>query len=180
MRDKVKIWEAARATSAATGFFEPISIAGQTFTDGATRANNPVNEVWTEATDLWGNGDSSWRLEDNLQFLVSIGTGMPSLTAFDDSILQIGKTLIAIATDCQTVAETFHRHHKDLAAGKRYFRFNVTRGLENVGLQSQERIGEIKAATRNYLSSEQTFEAIKECAANLRVRTQCRQSLPHA
>jgi hypothetical protein len=176
MREKVKIWQAARATSAATGFFEPISIAGQTFTDGATRANNPINEIWTEATDLWNDSDDagSWKLEDNLQCLVSIGTGMPLLKAFGDSLLQIGKSLVAIATDCQTTDEAFHRHHKNLAAEGRYFRFNVTRGLENIGLESAEKMGIIKTATRNYLSSEDTFGVIKGCAANLRARTQCR------
>lgn len=46
-----KIWEAARATSAASTFFEPISIGdhGERFTDGALIHNNPVFQVYKEA-----------------------------------------------------------------------------------------------------------------------------------
>ena len=43
-----KILEAARATSAATSYFEPVTTRGLKFVDGALGANNPVNEVWTE------------------------------------------------------------------------------------------------------------------------------------
>ena len=41
---KTKIWEAARATSAAPSFFDSIKIGeyGEEFTDGGTGANNPV------------------------------------------------------------------------------------------------------------------------------------------
>ena len=46
-----KIWEAGQATSAASSFFDPITIGdfGETFVDGTTGANNPVYEVWNEA-----------------------------------------------------------------------------------------------------------------------------------
>ena len=45
-----KIWEAGRATSAASSF-DPITIDdfGESFVDGATGANNPMYEVWNEA-----------------------------------------------------------------------------------------------------------------------------------
>ena len=43
----VKIWEACRATSAASTFFVSIAIGrfGEEFVDGATGANNPVQEL---------------------------------------------------------------------------------------------------------------------------------------
>jgi patatin-like phospholipase/acyl hydrolase len=46
-----KIWEAARATSAASTFFEPIEIGPhrQVFLDGGTGANNPVQLLVNEA-----------------------------------------------------------------------------------------------------------------------------------
>ena len=49
-----KIWEAGRATSAASSFFDPITIGNfeESFVDGATGANNPVYEVWNEAQDI--------------------------------------------------------------------------------------------------------------------------------
>lgn len=48
--NSVKIWEACRATSAATSFFDPIAIGryGE-FVDGATGANNPIRELWIQA-----------------------------------------------------------------------------------------------------------------------------------
>ena len=51
----VKMWEAARATSAATTFFDPIQIGyhGEKFADGALRHNNPIYQVYQEAKDLW-------------------------------------------------------------------------------------------------------------------------------
>ena len=45
--NSVTVWEACRATSAASSFFDPIAVGrfGEEFVDGATGANNPVREV---------------------------------------------------------------------------------------------------------------------------------------
>jgi len=42
--NSVRIWEACRATSAASSFFNPIAIGRykEEFMDGATGANNPI------------------------------------------------------------------------------------------------------------------------------------------
>jgi predicted acylesterase/phospholipase RssA len=47
----VKIWEACRATSAASSFFDAITVGrfGEGFLDGATGANNPAWEVRNQA-----------------------------------------------------------------------------------------------------------------------------------
>jgi patatin-like phospholipase/acyl hydrolase len=49
--DICKIWEAARATSAASTFFEPIEIGPykQRFVDGALRHNNPIDRIDDES-----------------------------------------------------------------------------------------------------------------------------------
>lgn len=52
--DKVKLWEAARATSAATSFFEPMFIDGSKYWDGGVGANNPVDRLWREAKEAFG------------------------------------------------------------------------------------------------------------------------------
>jgi predicted acylesterase/phospholipase RssA len=54
--NSVRIWEACRATSAATSFFDPIAVGrfGEEFVDGATGANNPVRELWDQAQLAWG------------------------------------------------------------------------------------------------------------------------------
>jgi predicted acylesterase/phospholipase RssA len=46
------ICDAALATSAATGFFDPVSIGVRRFVDGALGANNPVDEVEGEASNI--------------------------------------------------------------------------------------------------------------------------------
>jgi predicted acylesterase/phospholipase RssA len=50
--DICRIWEAARATSAASTLFDPITIGPykRKFVDGALRHNNPINLVDLEAS----------------------------------------------------------------------------------------------------------------------------------
>ncbi|KAJ5669956.1 uncharacterized protein N7477_005319 [Penicillium maclennaniae] len=47
-----KVWEAARTTSAATKFFEPITVSDEIVVDGATGANNSIQHMWSEAADV--------------------------------------------------------------------------------------------------------------------------------
>jgi patatin-like phospholipase/acyl hydrolase len=59
-----KIWEVARATSAAASFFDPIKIGshGTKFLDGGTGANNPIYEMWMLAKDEFCPEDQSGSL----------------------------------------------------------------------------------------------------------------------
>lgn len=50
---RATICQAALATSAATTFFDSVSIGDRTFTDGGLGANNPVDEVEGEASNIW-------------------------------------------------------------------------------------------------------------------------------
>ncbi|KAH0593772.1 hypothetical protein MHUMG1_08523 [Metarhizium humberi] len=166
MLRKTKIWEAARATSAASSFFDSITIGDEDFIDGATAANNPISEMWTEAYDTFQN-NTEWSLEDNICCLVSVGTGMPSIIPFGDDPVRIGKALLDIATDTESKAEDFHRHHTQMANQGRYFRFNVTKGLEAVGLEDASQVKTIVAVTRMYIQSQKAFEKLQTCAKKL-------------
>ena len=163
-----RIWEAARATSAASSFFDPIKIGpyNEEFVDGATGANNPVQELWNEAKSVW----SDEPLESRIQCLVSIGTGVPSLKPFGSSLGEIGKTLVQIATETERTAETFHRGHSELDASNRYFRFNVLRGLEGIGLEDVSQKNIIMATTSRYMESEATVKQMKLCGKILLAR----------
>jgi hypothetical protein len=160
-----KIWEAGRATSAASSFFDPITIGDfkEGFVDGATGANNPVYEAWNEAQDIWPSGS----LEDQIKCLVSIGTGVPSLTPFKDDLVSIGQSLLAIATETEKTAERFCRDKSRLDDMGRYYRFNVLRGLEGVGLEDSKRKNIIIAATDRYIESQVVFKQMKACADNM-------------
>lgn len=165
------IWQAARATSAATTFFKPIEIDHELFLDGATGANNPIEELWTEARDVWSN-DEDWRLEDNIDCLISLGTGMPSMTPFDDSAFSIHRTLAEIATECEKTTEDFRRRFS--SARGWFFRFNVP-GLERVGLEEGKKKDVIIGATRHYIQTELIMRELQRCGKALKERTcKCR------
>lgn len=163
-----RIWEAARATSAASSFFDPIPIGpfGEVFVDGATGANNPIRQLWNEAKFVWEDNP----LEANIKCIVSIGTGMPSLTAFGGNLVDVGQTLLQIATETEKTAESFHREHSELAIENRYFRFNVLHGLENVGLEDAAQLKKIMAATGRYVASEAVHRQIRLCGERLATR----------
>lgn len=74
-----KIWEAARATSAAPLFFKRIAIGGvglqEEYVEGALGCNNPVNQVIEESGLIYGQ-------ERTIDCVVSIGTGQKTLQLF--------------------------------------------------------------------------------------------------
>lgn len=164
--DSVTIWQAARATSAASTFFEPIRIGpyNENFLDGATGANNPVNIVWDEARDIWRPIGA---LENNLQCLVSVGTGVPSVTAFGNNLKNIGEALKNMSTETERTAEDFVRRYSRLHSEERYFRFNVLTGLEKVGLEDATKMDVIGQATRRYVTTEEHKKRLESCAKNL-------------
>jgi predicted acylesterase/phospholipase RssA len=96
--DSVTIWEACRATLAASSFFGPIAVGtyGEEFVDGATGANNPVPQLWDQARQL-GRPEL---FEGQVKCLVSIGTGIPSLTPFKDDDLHIHKNSSGAIIHC--------------------------------------------------------------------------------
>lgn len=168
--NSVKIWEACRATSAASSFFDPIAVGRyrEEFVDGATGANNPVWEVWNQAQLIWGPQP----LEGRIKCLVSIGTGVPSLKPFQDDVFHIGSTLVAIATETEQTAERFRRDKSHLDDIGRYYRFNVDRGLEEIGLEESEKRKEIAAATRRYIGSQNVSTQMQACVDSVAGR-QC-------
>ena len=158
----VKIWEACRATSAAPSFFDPIKIGGfgESFIDGGIGANNPIYELWNEAQGVWPGGS----LEDKVECLISIGTGMPSLHSFGRQIPKILKSFAKIATDTKDVANKFYDDKAKLVGEKRYYRFNVQHGLEKIGLEESSKISSIASVTAAYIASGPVYGQIKACA----------------
>lgn len=148
--DKVKVWEVARATSAATTFFDEITIGPnkRVFLDGATGANNPVCELWLEAQNVW----RSRPLQEQIQCIVSIGTGIPFAQGFKTDAFNILGTLQAIATETETTARRFAAEHEDLDNRGSYVRLNVQQGLQDVNMEDAESKSTISAMTEEYAS----------------------------
>ncbi|KAI1325074.1 hypothetical protein F5Y16DRAFT_411663 [Xylariaceae sp. FL0255] len=161
-----KIWEACRATSAATSFFDPITIGPfkESFVDAAALGvNNPVYVVWNQAQEIWGSD----QLSEDLNCLVSIGTGVPGVKPFKDDIFHISKTLAAIATETEKTAASFRLDKSLLVDAGLYYRFNVTKGLETVGLQESAKKADIAAATLQYIVSQEVLRQFKACVSRM-------------
>ncbi|THU96161.1 FabD/lysophospholipase-like protein [Dendrothele bispora CBS 962.96] len=150
-----KIWQAARATTAAPTFFKRISIPGvggieETFIDAGIRCNNPAEQVREEAKRLFGENRT-------VGVFVSIGTGHPGTIGLSkpdvfQRILpsQLISTLKNIATDCESVADQLANRYGEREDSV-YFRFNVTHGVGQISLEEWEKISEIVTHTRAYL-----------------------------
>ncbi|KAE9366396.1 phospholipase [Stipitochalara longipes BDJ] len=165
------ICEAVRATSAATSFFEPVTIGprGRKYVDGGLGGtNNPVEQLWNEAQNIWCH-DSELELSTLLKCFISIGTGDPGRKPIAEGLFGFFlKTLVDLATQTEDTAKTFVDRHRRLYEKKRYFRFNVQQGLQDVGLEEYKKAGLIEAATAGYMDGQETRSSVQACAINLK------------
>ena len=157
--EKCTIWEACRATSAATGFFEPITIGscGQKFIDGAITYNNPVQLVYDEAQDIFGQART-----DNA-ILVSIGTGRGPLKPFRGNLKNIVEAMKKLVTDSQKAHDDFSNSHRSMVERNLFVRFNVYPGLEDIGLHEYAQVEKIEGATQDYLHNNETQRVFNRC-----------------
>ncbi|KAL5116347.1 hypothetical protein ACEQ8H_005695 [Pleosporales sp. CAS-2024a] len=160
------ICQAALATSAATSFFDPVQIGARQFVDGALGANNPVEEVESEAANIWSSGTGE--LKPLVKCFVSIGTGNPGKTALDDRVLGfLSKSLVGIATETEKTERNFIARWAKHYDEKRYFRFNVDQGLQGVGLAEHKEQGRMEAVTDEYLNHQDRKFKVRDCVVNL-------------
>jgi predicted acylesterase/phospholipase RssA len=163
------IWQAALATSAATTFFDPVSIGARKFVDGALGANNPVEQIEGEASDIWCS--ETGELKPLVKCFISIGTGNPGKKAIEDNMIKfLAGTLKNLATETQMTAKAFVAKWRKQFDEKRYFRFNVDQGLQDVGLAEYRQQGLIEAATDGYLDDQEQRFRVRDCVQNLRLK----------
>jgi hypothetical protein len=143
-----KIWEVARATSAA------ISCGEQEieFIDAGFGHNNPSEILLSEAEDLF--------IDENCDCILSIGTGLNDVISIEDSRRSILSALKKMATSSENV----HRRLAERLPEDVYFRFDVARGLNDITLSDWEKSSRISAHTTNYLAEIQVERSIKRCA----------------
>ncbi|TQV92190.1 protein kinase subdomain-containing protein [Cordyceps javanica] len=160
------ILDAALATSAATGFFDPVRIGARQFVDGALRANNPVEQVEREASDIWCADTAE--LMPQVKCFVSVGTGHPGTKAIEDKMVKLlSKTLVGMVTETEQTEARFIARWRQYYDLKRYFRFNVDHGLEGVGLDEYHQQGTMEAATESYLDHIAQITRVRDCVLNL-------------
>ena len=166
---RATIWQAGLATSAATSFFSPVSIGARTFADGGLGANNPVDEVEGEASNIWCSETGD--LKPLVKCFISIGTGNPGKKAFEDSIIKfLSQTVVDIATETENTEKKFIARWAKQFDENRYFRFNVDQGLQNIGLNEYKKKGAMEAATEGYLTYTAQKFRIRNCIQNLRLK----------
>ncbi|CAG8045177.1 unnamed protein product [Penicillium nalgiovense] len=160
------ICEAALATSAATKLFDPVLIGNHQFVDGAFGANNPIEEVEEEAADIWCT--TSRALKPLVKCLVSVGTGDAAQLPMDDNVVKfLSKTLVRLATKPESTERRFMARWSNEVKGKRYFRFNVKQGLQQVHMTEFEKQSVIESATSAYLHHASQKLQVHDCICNL-------------
>ncbi|KAK5219249.1 hypothetical protein LTR72_008431 [Exophiala xenobiotica] len=163
------ISEAALATSAATSFFNPVSIGARKFVDGALGMNNPVEEVEDEASNIWCA--DTGELRPLVKCFISVGTGNPGKKPIEDKLLSFfTKTLLGITTETEATAEKFVLRWRQPYDQARYFRLNVEQGLQDVGLAEYKEQGRIEVATDQYLDEQQQISRMRACVGNLKAK----------
>jgi hypothetical protein len=166
---RATICQAALATSAATTFFEAVSIGDRTFADGGFGANNPVDEVEGEAANIWCSETGD--LKPLAKCFISIGTGNPGKKAFEDNMIKfLSETVVHIATETEATEKKFIARWCKHFDEKRYFRFNVDQGLQNIGLDEYKKKGAIEAASEGYLTHMAQKFRVRDCIQNLRLK----------
>ncbi|KAI9731305.1 MAG: hypothetical protein M1834_005208 [Cirrosporium novae-zelandiae] len=162
-RMKCTIWEAARATSAAPTFFEPITFTnGLEFRDGGLGDNNPIFALIDEANTEYH--------PRKIHTIVSLGTGVTASIKLKNSLTSLAKACAKIATDTEKVANNFTNQYcrEDGQFRQEYFRFNVPQGLQGVGLEEWKKRDAMSSNTLSYLQGTQPKEQMIICAQRLR------------
>ncbi|KAI9686366.1 MAG: hypothetical protein M1822_003711 [Bathelium mastoideum] len=156
------VWQAARATTAAPGFFDPLRFEDiATLRDGGLRNNNPINEVMDEIRTEFDDRDISC--------LISIGSGVSKTEVFGRGLVSIAKKCAKIATDTEQAERTFRSNHAspNQRLHGRYFRFQVEQGLQGFGMDEWENMNRIWTVTTSYLDDSVRRNMLSQCGEKL-------------
>lgn len=160
-----ELWEAARATSAAPLFFEPITFqkSGDVFVDGVLQLNNPVRELVNEADRIWPGVPISC--------LVSIGTGCVKVGELNPKVHKMIRTVIQMSMHAENAAEAFMKEQRgrSLFDEKRYYRFNVEQGIQEVEMDDCDdgALNRMKQRTTTYVQGTAISVQMEACVARL-------------
>ncbi|KAJ7268361.1 phospholipase [Mycena rebaudengoi] len=163
----VKIWEAARATSAAPSYFLQQKVGGEKFVDGGLSANNPILLLINEAESFFGPARPK-------ACVVSLGTGMMPIVAFEDGkLLKLGKyePWMRLATGTEQAHLLVKNDSRVKAV---YHRFNVGKydeakkdWLEPIKLWAWDKMATLVSWTGDYLKQPEVKKDVEVCAQQL-------------
>lgn len=163
------IYEAARATTAATTYFKPMTIKDEEgkeekFVDAALGTNNPISILWDEAVNIFGK-------KRRLGCVVSLGTGSrkvemaPGGEKLKDKIkflVSAVKVMKEIGTDSEKDHQRWQAKFAEFE--NTYFRLNVDGGAQGIELSDWQKIGQLKTRTRDYLQNPSVKKMIDDLA----------------
>ena len=82
----------------------------------------------------------------------------------------LSQTVVQIATETENTEKRFIARWAKHFDEKRYFRFNVDQGLQNIGLDEYKKKGAVEAATEGYISHQAQKFRVRDCIQNLRLK----------
>lgn len=163
------IYEAARATTAATTYFKPMTIKDEEgkeekFVDAALGTNNPISILWDEAVNLFGK-------KRRLGCVVSLGTGSRKveMAPGGEKLKEKAKFLISAIKVMKEIGTDSEKDHERWQAKfaefeNTYFRLNVDGGAQGIELSDWQKIGQLKTRTRDYLQNPSVKKMIDDLA----------------
>ncbi len=172
---ELSVWEAARATSAAPGFFKAFhkDSNGHTYWDGALKLNNPIFAADDERRNIWPESSKLLPLPD---IVVSVGTGIfPDAEAAKQkhdpgprygvglingvkTFVHIGVDAVAQCLDCERVWDNYVQgvfpQTGDMSM--RFHRLNVSFDGEKIELDRVDKMNDLEQKTQHFFQSENT------------------------
>lgn len=125
--------------------------------DGALSANNPTELALNEGLRIWP--------DRNLDYVVSLGTGIPPNSTVSDSLISWASTCLAKATDPNTIHQReklhFKRIREDGNKEKRYYRLNPPEVDVDLDSTSAKAMEELITLTQDYLDQPSTKKKLK-------------------
>ena len=147
--EEFSIAQAARATSAAPGIFDPakMEILGveEEFVDAGMGYNCPIILVMDEAFQIWGKRPFGC--------ILSIGTGVQSERPVGRDLLNLGKKCAEMATNADLIADAYRQRleTEENPLLDVYFRLTVDRNMDQIGLDEFQHLKDVSAWTTAYL-----------------------------
>ena len=162
-----RIWEAARATSAAPTFFQPITINRVQYGDGGTEWNNPTAEAMAEAHHIWPSRPIGCLLSlgTGLEGAIQLSEGNGELSqGFSRSLLEklspqtpfqveVAEYCVASLISCESIhRKVSEKFPERIVPNRNYFRFNVPQGMSKIGIEDWKNVGDIISLTEVYMN----------------------------
>lgn len=82
--------------------------------------------------------------------------------------MDLAKRLKDIVVEADERSDRFRAAHPDMVNAKRLFRFTVTHGLGDIGLEEYQAVNRIAACTETYLNNTDIVRLVEDCVSALK------------